>query len=174
MGAVELEIALVLPVRVSLAWSAPAAVRLTALQLPVIPVGRPVTLKAALEALEAKETPPMGVRVAVRAAVDMEGMVIRAGESAAMMAGAAVTCTVAVYCAVRPSPVAVILMPVLERVAPAAAARVRVEMRLPSAVEVKELPIQAAVTPLGKPVTARVTAPEKEPPVVVVTMRAPD
>jgi hypothetical protein len=133
---VELVTALAPPVRVSLDCSAPAAVRLAAPQVPVIPAGRPVTLKVAVEALDARETPPTGATVTVIEVVAIESMLMDEGARVAAIAGAAVTCTLAVVEAVSPSPVAVILKLVVASVAAVEGLRVSVEVVAPSAVEV--------------------------------------
>src|SRR5882762_9520061 len=77
-GLVEVERALVLPVRVSLACSVPDAVRVAAPQLAKIPAGSPVTLKLAV--LAARVTPPTGVAVTVITWVAIDNMLREAGE----------------------------------------------------------------------------------------------
>ena len=72
-----------------------------------------------------------------------------------------------------PSPVAVILRLVVASAAAVVGLSVRVEVVLPSAVEVYEPVVHVAVMPVGRPLTASETAPEKAPP-VVVNCRVPD
>lgn len=173
-GCVDVEAAVTLPVRVSLACSAPAAVSVGVLQLPVIPPGSPVTVKIALEALEAKETPPTGVTVAVTVALDIDCMLIDAGERARVTAGAAVTWSDSGACAVRPSPVATISSRDALTAAVVEERSVSVEATLPSPEGEKEPLVQLAVTPVGNPDRERLTAPDHVPPMVVVTCTAPD
>ena len=157
-GLAVLETALALPVKVSCAWRAPAAVRLADPQVLEMPPGSPVTLK--LAALAAREALPTGVTVTVTTCVAVDFMLICAGESAIVIAGADVTCIVSEACAVTPSPVAVILNTVLATAAVVAAFRVSVEVVLPATVLVKDPPVQVAVIPAGSPVTPSVTSPE--------------
>ena len=83
--------ALVLPVRMSVAWSAPAAVRVVAPEVAVMPFGSPVILYVALAALEASETPPTGVSVTIKVCLLVELMAMLGVESAMLIAGAGVT-----------------------------------------------------------------------------------
>lgn len=163
---VALEIALLLPVRVSVACRVPDAVRAGVLQLPVTPVGSPVTWNVELVAGLAV---PIGVIVATRCCVPVELMASVAGESASETAGAISTCTALVVCAFNPSPDALICSVPEVTVAVAAALSVRVDTVLFAPVLEKVAGLQDAVTPTGIPITARATDPENEPPVDVVT-----
>lgn len=98
-------------------------------------------------------------------------MLMVEAESASETDGAISTCTVLVVWAFMLSPEALICRVPEVTVAVPVACKVRVETTLPAPVAEKVAGLKDAVTPAGIPATANDTAPENDPPVVVVTWR---
>jgi hypothetical protein len=164
----ELMRAALLPVRVRVDWTTPLT-RAGEDQEAVTPLGRPVTEKAA-PAGRVGETPPASVTLAVRVWDAVEFMESAVAERVSWTLGGAATARNTGACALSESPVAVTVRGAVPRVAEADAVRVRVEDVVAAPGE-KLLVLHAAVTPEGRPVTARVTAPEKAPLVMTETGR---
>lgn len=159
-----------LPVSVRVEITAPAAVTVGVLHVPVNPFGNPEAMLMLDPAAPLGTfTPPNGVAVTVTVAVPSDGIAIETGAAASLIPGACTTCNGTVLVSVSPSPLAVMVIVAEPTVAVDEAVRVNVLVPL-SDVSVTGLLLQAAVTPVGKPATLRVTAPLYVPfPVSVTT-----
>lgn len=184
-----------LPVSFSVHVTAPADVKLAALQVAVKPAGKPETtlMLGALLAVvlaEAKSAtgssfcagvripllpaianPPIGVAVTVTVAVASDCTGTDPGEAASVIPAAGVTCTVTLLDAVNPSPAAVTVICAEPSVAVDAAVSVNVsafELTLPAVAS--GFADQVAVTPAGKPLAVQLMDPLNEPPVAAVRL----
>ena len=150
-----LEIALGLPVRVSVLTTAPAEVIIGALHKAVMPLGNPeVMLRLDPPAPASATTPPWGVSVTVAVAVERDGIQIAWGDTVNRTPGSVCTCSERALFVVRPSPAAETTT-VPEVAAPAEeAVSVRVWLLVLTLAEgVCGLADHCAVTPAGRPLS---------------------
>ena len=156
--------AAVLPVNVSIALPLPGAAKLVLLNAAATPLGTPLAVSA-MAALK----PPSGVTVAViPPALECTIESVRA-PSVNCTPGACDTCTVICLLAVNPSPLAVTVIVAVPTFAADEAVSFSVEEPF-SPLSVTGLMLHAAVTPLGSPLTLRLTAPAYVPlPVTEIT-----
>jgi len=146
-----------LPVNVSTPLSLPAAPEFTLLSAGVTPFGNPLKVSVV-----GTLSPPSSVIDTVTEAVPARAIESDVAESASCSAAPCVTCKVTLLAADTPSPVAVTVTVAEPSFAGADAVNVSVLFALP-ALSVSGLELHVAVTPLGSPLTLRVTAPDKVP-----------
>ena len=150
-----------LPASVSVHTTAPPVFTVGAPKVAVTPLGSPeATLIVAPVAPVGTVTPPTGVAVTVTVLVDVATMETEVGEAVNWIAGACCTCKAICLVAVKPSPLAVTVR--VDEPTAAVDDAVRLSVAAPlSPLRVTEPLLQFAVTPLGRPVTPRLTAPLK-------------
>ena len=147
------------PVSVSFQLTAPEEPTVGALNVALIPLGNPETIDTlAPLPLDGAVSVPCGVTVTVRLPVPIEGMESTVCDSCILTDGAGSTITV--YCqeTVKPSPVAVTVKVYQFAGTELLAESFSVDEPIPE-VKATELLLHDAVTPLGRPDTARLAFP---------------
>jgi len=147
-----------LPVNVNVHTTAPAEFIRGVLKAAVNPFGNPEATLIVDPAADAAVIPPTGVAVTVTVAVERACTETLAGETVSKMPGACCTCATICLLAEMPSPLAVTVIVAEPNAAVDEAVKVSVDEPV-SLFSVTGLLLHDAVTPAGKPLTLRLTAP---------------